>query len=48
MKKVYKALGPDVVEKKWLGDEMKVPAGWYSAISDAKAAWKEPEKSDKK
>ncbi len=47
MRKVFKALGSEVVDKRFVGDDDATPDGWHSTTADAMAAWVEPKKARK-
>lgn len=42
--KIYKALGPDVVEKRFTSENANIPEGWFGTTDEAMAAWKAPTK----
>ncbi len=42
MKKVFRALGAEVVEKKFIGDLQSLPEGWFESPAEAMARWVEP------
>jgi hypothetical protein len=42
-RKVYRALGPDVVEKQFIDPSRPTPEGWFGTPQEAKEAWVEPE-----
>lgn len=48
MKKVFKALGPEVVEKKFIDEKSDCPKYWCESPAEAKDAWTESNKSPEK
>jgi hypothetical protein len=50
MKKIFRPLGAEVCEKRFIGDGEAVPEGWHPSTAAAKAAWRPQvkEKASKK
>jgi hypothetical protein len=43
MKKVYRAICAGSCEKRWIGDQAIMPAGWFESAKEALSEWAEPQ-----